>query len=477
MRMISATRWGPKPDFLLEFYIKYIRSKLEYASLVYEAASPSALRLLDTVQYSAIRVSFGARKTTPKPFLESESGLESLEVRRNVRSLKYLKKLWTSDHNHPFKSTILKRKRLWISSKKQHGIIKALHLAENLGLQVNLNLALEVPNLNITPIWAIQKVPCFCDFEKWDGLDYNQSFTMEKRMTYPEAMDVFTDASKSDKVGAAIWIPMWNVKELYRLHEKMSIFDAEVFAIRQAVSYLYKKLQSGDQVRICTDSKSAVSCLNEFSDGANKSREVSSCFVAMQQLLSKGIKLSLHWIPGHKKIQGNEQADLAAKMAASADIQIMQTTTPTIVFQIEDIIQQIKQFSFEENRNLSGNLLITKKTRRKFENKLYESLSREEGKIAFRLRSQHAATRSYLSRFYGEDPNCIYCGQTETLAHLIIHCVRKECYRTDIRRFMREHRIKLCEELLGGALTEEQSVESINLVCEFLRLIDRKRTL
>ena len=91
----------------------------------------------------------------------------------------------------------------------------------------------------------------------------------------------------------------------------------------------------------------------------------------------------LHWIPGHKKIQGNEPADLAAKMATSADMQIMQTTTPTMVFQIEDIIQQIKQFSFEENRNLSGNLLITKKTRRKFKNKLYESLSREEGKIAF----------------------------------------------------------------------------------------------
>ena len=83
------------------------------------------------------------------------------------------------------------------------------------------------------------------------------------------------------------------------------------------------------------------------------------------------------------KIQGNEQADLAAKMAASADVQIIQTTTPTIVFQIEEIMHQIKQFSFEENRNLSGDLLITKKTSRKFENKLYESLSREDGKITF----------------------------------------------------------------------------------------------
>ena len=131
MRMISATRWGPKPDFLLEFYIKYIRSKLEYASLAYEAASPSALRLLDTVQHSAIRVSFEACKATPKPFLESESGLESLEVRRNVRSWKFLKKLRTSDDNTHLNLRYSKEKKLWISSKKQCGMIKALHLAEN----------------------------------------------------------------------------------------------------------------------------------------------------------------------------------------------------------------------------------------------------------------------------------------------------------------------------------------------------------
>ena len=80
--------------------------------------------------------------------------------------------------------------------------------------------------------------------------------------------------------------------------------------------------------------KSALLCLKEFSNRANQSKEKISYFIAIQQLLSKGINLSLHWIPGHRKIGSNEQADLAAKMAASADMQIMQT----IVFQIEDII-------------------------------------------------------------------------------------------------------------------------------------------
>ena len=59
--------------------------------------------------------------------------------------------------------------------------------------------------------------------------------------------------------------------------------------------------------------KSALLCLKEFSNRANQSKEVISYFIAIQQLLSKGINLSLHWIPGHRKTEGNKQADLAAK--------------------------------------------------------------------------------------------------------------------------------------------------------------------
>ena len=88
--MLSGANFGPKPDFLMEFYIKYIRAKLEYGGIIYMAASKSLLEELETIQYSALRTAFGARKTTPRSFLESESGIEKLGSRRDITTLKFL---------------------------------------------------------------------------------------------------------------------------------------------------------------------------------------------------------------------------------------------------------------------------------------------------------------------------------------------------------------------------------------------------
>ena len=108
MKLMTAPTWGLKPDFLLEYYKKYIRSKIEYASEIYFSAPGSTLRRLDLVQNSALRIAFGARRTTPAKFLISESGIEDLECRRKIKNLRYCKRLWSAKSTHPIKSHILK---------------------------------------------------------------------------------------------------------------------------------------------------------------------------------------------------------------------------------------------------------------------------------------------------------------------------------------------------------------------------------
>ena len=113
MKMLSGANFGSKPDFLMKFYIKYIRAKLEYGGIIYMAASKSLLEELETIQYSALRTAFGARKTTPRSFLESESGIEKLDSRRDIAALKFLRKTWIADQSNPIKSRMLKEGRLW----------------------------------------------------------------------------------------------------------------------------------------------------------------------------------------------------------------------------------------------------------------------------------------------------------------------------------------------------------------------------
>ena len=49
-KILPGASLGPKPDFLMEFYIKYTRAKLEYGGISYMAASKSFLEeLFNTV--------------------------------------------------------------------------------------------------------------------------------------------------------------------------------------------------------------------------------------------------------------------------------------------------------------------------------------------------------------------------------------------------------------------------------------------
>jgi hypothetical protein len=70
-------------------------TKVEFCSTIYGTARHSTIVRLDVIQNSAIRIAFGARRTTPVSFLLSESGLLDLETRRKilVPSEKYIKKI------------------------------------------------------------------------------------------------------------------------------------------------------------------------------------------------------------------------------------------------------------------------------------------------------------------------------------------------------------------------------------------------
>ena len=109
LKMMAGGRYGANPAVMREFYIKYIRPKIEYGATIYGSANEGLLNKIEVIQNTAIRIAFGANHTTPIPFLLIESGIEKLSTRRDVLLLKYIQKLWTSDKNHPIKKHIVKR--------------------------------------------------------------------------------------------------------------------------------------------------------------------------------------------------------------------------------------------------------------------------------------------------------------------------------------------------------------------------------
>jgi ribonuclease HI len=105
------------------------------------------------------------------------------------------------------------------------------------------------------------------------------------------------------------------------------ILTAEIAAIAATLEYIQELFEPEPQelplfatklqVSIFSDSRLALEAIKE-GNGAKKGRsflwKIAESFFTLQK---KDIEVEFRWIPGHSGICGNEQADIAAKEAAS----------------------------------------------------------------------------------------------------------------------------------------------------------------
>ena len=73
LKCVSRTSYGADRNTLLILYRSMIRSKLDYASFVYECASESSKRCLDSVHHASLRMVTGAFRTSPVASLLAEA--------------------------------------------------------------------------------------------------------------------------------------------------------------------------------------------------------------------------------------------------------------------------------------------------------------------------------------------------------------------------------------------------------------------
>ena len=89
MRMLRGTDFGSDKNSLLLLYKSLIRPKIDYGAIVYDCASPSALKMLDGIQRKALIIALRALPSTPSVYLELEAGIEPLTLRRELQIVKY----------------------------------------------------------------------------------------------------------------------------------------------------------------------------------------------------------------------------------------------------------------------------------------------------------------------------------------------------------------------------------------------------
>ena len=95
--VLNALKYKLDRQTLENLYVAFIRSKLEYASIVWDNCTEDLSDLVESVQYRAGKIISGAIARTSHNLLYAELGWESLKARRQKQRLKLMYKIVHKD--------------------------------------------------------------------------------------------------------------------------------------------------------------------------------------------------------------------------------------------------------------------------------------------------------------------------------------------------------------------------------------------
>ena len=95
--VLNALKYKLDRQTLENLYVAFIRSKLEYASIVWDNCTEDLSDLVESVQYRAGKIISGAIARTSHNLLYAELGWEGLKARRQKQRLKLMYKIVHKD--------------------------------------------------------------------------------------------------------------------------------------------------------------------------------------------------------------------------------------------------------------------------------------------------------------------------------------------------------------------------------------------
>ncbi|GBN17019.1 hypothetical protein AVEN_64995-1 [Araneus ventricosus] len=314
LKVLSNTSWGADKSSLLRIYEALILSRIDYGCIAYGSSSNSALKKLDTVHHSALRICSGAFRTSPVQRLYVVCHQLPLSLRRQKLSLQYYFKI-LSTTNHPLQHNTVSRflNRLYNARpaairpfmERMKPILSDTHLADT---RVLASVPFCFPPWNVTSIAHINP---FIGFSK-DHADpfIFQQLYLAHRSQYDNYKAIFTDGSKmTDHVGFGVLIDEDTYSHTLQIYS--SIFTAEVTAIL----YALKRISSYEYRNFClyTDNMSFLQQLQNFYCSCHQ--VVAQIMVQLSSLKGRGFDIMFCWVPTHVGIKDNELVDSAAKSA------------------------------------------------------------------------------------------------------------------------------------------------------------------
>ena len=244
---------------------------------------------------------------------------------------------------------------------------------------------------------------------------------------------IYTDGSlMNGKASAAFYCDDPSLQVSIPLGTNVSVFQAEVLAIREAVMKLLTYGLEDEKICVYSDSQAALQAINSFTV---TSKLVWECLIALNELGRRN-RLRLCWVPGHCGIMGNEMADRLAREATLTPF----NGAPVVSISFDIVRCKIKERLVESQERLwSASLtcrqskMFVRRVDRKISRYLME-LKRHELRALVQVITGHGPFFAHLETMgLANTRMCQRClSGEETAEHYIGGCPGYELIRFEI---------------------------------------------
>ena len=485
MRSIANHAWGADRKMLLNYYVAVIRSKLDYGCQFYSTLTCTQLKLLDKIQNTCVRIALGVWKTSPISSMEVESNIPPLKLHREYLTMKYYYRIAELPMNLPVTQALFKDSCtiLTMNWNKSYKVAPFIIRVRSLLNEYKL------PNIRNHSARLISPIHPWIDINQYLNTEF--SYAPVEQLSNEMAVDIFrsiqggiyenyaeiyTDGSviKTPNLSTTSAMQIATKHETQTLNWKLcpetSVMGAELFAILKALRFSEQYLNSEIGVVIYSDSLSSMMLIRNRCP----INYVATVYEIQQLLISLNgtHKVRLQYIPGHKNINGNENADKSAKAAHlkhSIDYNLMSKCDAK-----NEILPKLVQ-----KWQSSWIALINESNKGKYIRQIKEHVSdwpwayhknRKVETTLARLRIGHAGFKNIKHRFNLEDDNLCECGNIDNVDHFMFHCTVFNKERDSFKNKILNLNVtfNLQNILGGGNFSEEKQSKVIDATASFL---------
>ncbi|XP_076392697.1 uncharacterized protein LOC143265297 [Megachile rotundata] len=416
IKSISHNNWGADKTVLLQTYRAIIRSKIDYASVIYNSAKANIIKKLDTIHNAGLRIVTGAFHTTPIGSLLIEAGETSLVHRRKLLSLKYAIRALTST-NPIIHADIFSK--VTDQSHYQTGNLPPHQRLKNYLKELQFKLPnMEKTRLHKIPPWTLQtpEIDTTLEIYRKENLSKKRFKQIFNALcsNYPDFTHIYTDGSKNNHgTGAAVFTQEETCS--YGLHPYNSIYTAETYAILSALNLINRSSRS--KFIIFSDSLSTIRKTQDLRYATERHLEIQEKY---NKLIKDNKTIIIAWVPYHMDIYGNTMADLQAKIATTTITENQPTlnTSADINRHVATLLEQLWNSTWKKYKASAVHQQLNKF----YDLKTNPRHNRRYQVAITRIRTEHTKlTHSYILENV-PPRKCDTCDTNITIRHIILEC-------------------------------------------------------